>query len=150
MKFIHHKVRLNASITQGMRYFLMTKEVNKWLGQCDVESKVGGGYNLDLAFDDVTWKSHGTLVEKEFEKRILFNMMTPQNNVTEVEVYFMPCTSKTEYCTEIHLMHRHTGSETEFMDAFWRNKLDILRQYFNKDWVIEDRDLVLSVLKGGL
>lgn len=150
MQFIHDKVRLNASITQAMRFFLVEKEVSKWLGEAiAIESKKGGIYHLRLSHQGETWESKTTLLEKDFERRVKFVMMTPAGHQTTVELFFMPCTSKTEYCTEIHLVQREvTASEEAFMASFWADKLNVLRQYFNKDWVIEDRDLVLSVLKG--
>ena len=67
----------------------------------------------------------------------------------------MQGTSKTEYCTEIHILHKGLKDNEEgmnakkFFEVFWEEKLNIIRKYFNGDWVIEDRDLVLSVLKGG-
>jgi hypothetical protein len=150
--FGHYKVRLNASITQAMRFFLIGKEINKWFGESIlVENKKGGVYHLKFKHQDVTFESQTILLEKDFERRIKFDMMTPGLNASSVEVFFMPCTSKTTYCTEIHVVHRDVmEEEQEFLESFWLDKLDALRQYFNEDWVIEDRDLVLSVLKGGL
>lgn len=151
MKFIHKKVRLNASITQAMRFFLIEKEVMKWLGNAQIDNKNGGIYHLELQHHDKKWSSHTTILEKSFERLIKFDMITPEAQISgPVEVNFMPCTSKTEYCTEIHLIHRNVpDQEQNIMDEFWSEKLDNLRVYFNKDWHIEDRDLVLSVLKGG-
>lgn len=151
MKFIHRTVRLNASITQAMRFFLLEKEVTKWLAEkADVVSKKGGKYHLDLVFNEKTWQSHTILLEKDFERMIKFDMITPEAFQSgPVEVNFMPCTSKTEYCTEIHLVHKNIPiDEQNEMNDFWATKLEELRQIFNKDWVIEDRDLILSVLKG--
>jgi len=148
--FIHKKVRLNASITQSMRFFLIDKEVAKWLGDSTIDSKKGGRFMLNLEFEDKTWVSDTILLEKVFERLIKFDMITAEANLpSSVEINFMPCTSKTEYCTEIHLVHRNTKDEQAFMSRFWDEKLDKLRKYFNNDWIIEDRDLVLSDLKGG-
>lgn len=151
MKFIHQKVRINASITQAMRFFLIEKEMNKWFTEkAVVESKKGGLYHLDLSFNEKTWQSHTILLKKDFERMIKFDMITPEAFQSgPVEVNFMPCTSKTEYCTEIHLVHKNIPQdEQNEMNDFWATKLGKLRQIFNGDWVIEDRDLILSVLKG--
>lgn len=150
--FGHYKVRLNASITQAMRFFLIEREVEKWFAsKASIENKKLGKYHLEFSQNGVNFISHTIILEKDFERRLKFDMMTPGLNKTSVEIFFMPCTSKTEYCTEIHVLHRDLVEEEElFFQSFWENKLDVLRAYFNKDWVIEDRDLVLSVLKGGL
>lgn len=150
--FGHYKVRLNASITQAMRFFLIEKEIEKWFGHAiQVENKKNGPYHLEFSHNGIDFKSQTIILEKDFERRIKFDMMTPGLNKTSVEIFFMPCTSKTEYCTEIHVLHREVQeAEQAFFQSFWETKLDVLRTYFNKDWVIEDRDLVLSVLKGGL
>ncbi|WP_240839389.1 SRPBCC domain-containing protein [Acidaminobacter sp. JC074] len=141
---------MNASITQSMRFFLIEKEVAKWLGQATIENKTGGKYLLNLEFEDKRWASDTVLLEKVFESRLKFDMITAEAKLpSSVEFNFMPCTSKTEYCTEIHLIHRNTGEDQDIMSRFWDEKLDKLRKHFNNDWVIEDRDLVLSVLKGG-
>ncbi len=151
MNFIHEKIRINASITQAMRFFLIEKEVSKWLGEATIENKETGQYKLNLTFDDVNWTSDTTILKKSFERLIKFDMITPGALLSgPVEVNFMPCTSKTEYCTEIHLIHRNVpDNEQEMMSNFWHHKLNHLRKRFNGDWIIEDRDLVLSVLKGG-
>lgn len=150
MNFIHKKVRLNASITQSMRFFLVEKEVEKWFGKGSIENKVGGQYKLDLSFEGSEWTSDTEILEKTFERLIKFDMITPgEVHTGPVEINFMPCTSKTEYCTEIHLIHRNVSEAmAPWMDRFWDTKLNTLREYFNGNWIIEDRDLILSDLKG--
>jgi hypothetical protein len=149
MKFIHEKVRLNASITQAMRFFLIGREIEKWFGQpIAVENKLGGRYAIEFTHSEKTWVSDTSILEKDFEKKLKFDMMTSDGSSSYVEVYFMPCTSETEYCTEIHIMHKLC--EDDLMKSFWKDKLNQLRVLTNGDWVIEDRDLVLSTLKGGL
>ena len=103
-------------------------------------------WSLELAKDIL---ATNYLNEKDFEKRIKFGMMSPEAVKTgPVEVYFMPCTSETDYCTEIHVMHHDLSDEDQlFYKGFWQRKLNELRQLCNGDWVIEDRDLSLSALK---
>ena len=153
MNFIKEHVRLNASITQGMRFFLIESQIEKWLGTpvC-VENKLGGKYHLQLSHGNDTWQSHTEILQKDFEKYIKFDMMSPEGSRTgPVEVYFMTCTSKTDYCTEIHVLHHGLSSDQLlFFKEFWKTKLNKLRYLCNGDWVIEDRDLILSVLKSGL
>lgn len=151
MNFIHKKVRLNASITRTMRFFLIEGEVKKWWCEATIENKVNGKFLLNLEFNDKKWVSDTVILQKDFERLLKFDMITPGAQSSTVEINFMPCTTETEYCTEIHLIHRGVPeSEVDFMSEFWEVKLDVLRQHFNKDWVIEDRDLVLSILTGGL
>jgi len=149
MNFIREGTRLNASVGQGMRFFLIEKEINKWLGKsiC-VNNKVNQPYHIEFEHEGLKWESSTILLEKDFEKKIKFDMISPEAQKSTVEVYFMPCTSETEYCVEIHVMHYNLSqNEKEFFQGFWRSKLNDLRQIFNGDWVIEDRDLILSVLK---
>lgn len=159
-KFIHQSVRLNASITQAMRYFLIEEEVSKWLGEVKcIENKVGGTYHINLTYGNEAWESKTKILEKEFDKIIKFNFDVPDRFKQAfadslVEVNFMLGTSETEYCTEIHVLHKGLKDDElcieakNFFNEFWKGKLNILRKQFNGDWVIEDRDLVLSVLKG--
>lgn len=150
MNFIHKTVRLNASITQSMRFFLIEKEVSKWLGTAKIDNKINGQYTLTLSFEDSQWISETKILEKTFERLLKFDMITPGAKLSgPVEVHFMSCTSKTEYCTEIHLIHRNVAHDEQgFMARFWESKLNDLRAHFNGQWVIEDRDLILSDLKG--
>ena len=150
MGFIRSSVRLNASITQGMRFFLIENQIEKWLGKAiKVENKLKGIYHLKLEDQGLFWESQTTILEKDFEKCIKFDMMSPETQKSNlVEVYFMPCKSKTNYCTEIHVMHYGlTDEEKVFFQGFWQRKLNDLRQLCNGDWVIEDRDLSLSALR---
>ena len=51
---------------------------------------------------------------------------------------------------EIQLIHRNVpDNEQEMMANFWSHKLNHLRQHFNGDWIIENRDMLLSELRGG-
>ena len=160
-KFIHKSVRLNTSITQAMRFFLIKKEVDKWLGDvCLIENKKGGIYHLTFTHGKKCWESKTEILEKDFERFIKLGMEIPEEfslgfENSLIEISFMQGTSKTEYCTEIHILHKGLKDNEEgmnakkFFEVFWEEKLNIIRKYFNGDWVIEDRDLVLSVLKGG-
>lgn len=149
MSFIHKMVRLNASMTQAMRFFLIEKSIEKWMAEpIQVENKSKGQYQLNLTFQGQTWESKGLILDKQFERSIQFTFFESNQHQSFVEVFFMPCTSKTEYCTEIHLIHKES-SDMDFMHRFWDEKLNELRKLFNDDWVIEDRDLVLSTLRGG-
>ena len=158
-KFIHQSVRLNTSITQAMRCFLIENEVSKWLGKVNsIENKVGGTYHIDLTYGNETWESKTKILEKEFEKIIKLNFNVPDRfkqafTDSLVEINFMLGTSDTEYCTEIHVLHKGLKDDElsveakNFFNEFWKDKLNILREQYNGDWVIEDKDLVLSVLK---
>ncbi len=156
-KFIHSSVRLNASITQSMRFFIIEKEVDRWFGKVNcIENKIGGKYDLVFSFQNETWHNETVIRDKVFERSIKLDFSLPERykNCFEdsiVEVNFMMGTSDTEYCTEIHVLHKGLIDNDEgkdFFTAFWQAKLDTLRKHFNGDWVIEDKDMVLSILKG--
>lgn len=149
MSFIHVKVRLNASMTQAMRFFLIEGSLEKWLGKpIKVENKLNGQYWMSLSFQDLKWESKGFILDKQFERSIKISFFESNSHQSTVEIFFMPCTSKTTYCTEIHLIHKDV-KDMDFIQKFWEEKCNILRENFNGSWVIEDRDLVLSTLKGG-
>ncbi len=140
-----------------MRCFLIEKETAKWLGKPNIiENKLGGKYDLDFSFKGENWNSSATILEKSFEKKIRFDFKLPTKykdgfHNSTVEINFMMAASKTEYCTEIHVLHKGLldNIETkEFFSEFWKEKLEILRKNYNGDWIIEDKDMVLSVLKG--
>ncbi len=158
-KFVHQYTRLNTTITQSIRYFLIEKEVNKWFGDViNIENKTGGSFNLKLSFEDNSWISNSIIIEKEFEKLLKLDFQVPESmkqffEYSVVDIFFMLGTAKTEYCTEIHVIHKGfllDENTLEFFNRFWKEKLEVLRKHFNGDWIIEDRDLILSVLKGGL
>ncbi len=133
-----------------MRFFLIESQINKWLGvPLKVENKKSGQYHIKFQYEGKEWESDTLLLEKDFEKRIKFDMMGPEALKSGVvEVYFMPCTSETEYCTEIHVMHHDLSEDNKaWFKGFWQSKLNDLRQLCNDDWVIEDKDFCLSVLK---
>lgn len=158
-KFIHQSVRLNTNISRAMRSFLIGSEAGKWLGEVKlIENKIGGIYHVVLTYGNETWVSKTKILEKEFDRSIKFELDLPESLETGfesslVEISFMQGASKTEYCTEIHVLHKglkdnEMGVKSkEFFDDFWKEKLNCLRVIFNGNWVIEDRDLVLSVLK---
>lgn len=160
--FIHKSVRLSCDINRAMRMFLVETNVRKWLDGASVEHKIGGNFMFDIQLsDEVISLSQGTIISKEFEKLIKIKIRVPDKMRTAfieeysvIEFNFMQGTSRTEFCTEIHLLHRGLNPESSGdyigeLETFWANKMEKLRYLMNGDWVIEDRDLNRSFLMGG-
>ncbi len=130
-KFIHKSVRLNTFIEDSIRYFTLETKMKKWLD--------------DVYIDDTTYKISDKIVgsiEEISDHRVVIKL--EEGFLT---INFMQCTYKTEYCTEIHIIHEIDDKD---MSLFWDMKLDDLRRIFNKDWIIQDEELTLSILTGGI
>lgn len=160
-KFIHKSVRLSCDINRAMRMFLIESNAEKWLGNVAIENKVGGNFLFDLQIgDEILSLKQSKIIAKEFEKLIRINMCMPEvikgafvEGDSILELNFMQGASRTEYCTEIHLIQKNFKSESgeeirHGFEVFWTNKLEQLRELINGDWVIEDRDLNRSILMG--
>ncbi len=130
-KFLHKSVRLNTFIEDSIRYFTLASKMSKWLD--------------DITVDDVKYKISDKIngsIEEISDNRVVIKL---ENSF--LRIHFMQCTYKTEYCTEIHIIHE---TDDEEISLFWDDKLDKLRRIFNRDWIIQDEELTLSILTGGL
>lgn len=147
--FIHKYTRLNCDLTMAYRYFVVDKLANNWLGsECEIDLKA-------KIYDfKSNARSHvGTSIEEFNREEVL--VLSLKDDIStkcmKVEIKFMKCASRTEYCTEVHLMHH--GFETKDEDylyylKFWEESFDLLRKIHNRDWVISDGDLSLGILMG--
>ena len=161
-KFVHESVRLSCDLNRAMRMFLIQSLAEKWLGDVKIENKIGGTFQFKMIIDQNEIEiEDAEILEKKIERFIKIRVKVPkqfenffleENSI--IEINFMQGTSRTEFCTEIHLLQK--GFKDEESDKirydfgmYWANKLELLRQEINGDWVIEDRDLNRSYLMGG-
>lgn len=135
-QFIRVDVRLYTDLNRAHRHLYRPELLTTWNQEAPHEGEVVFG----------GWIHR--LETNEREKRLVFRRM---EDGAEVEVLTMPCTSRTEYCTHVHLvLHREmTGEEAERERTFYAEILEELRRKINGDWVIKDADLSLSILRGG-
>lgn len=159
MQFIHESTRLACDANRAFRFFTMPERMTKWLGgELTVNLKKEGQYTLKVPFKQGTeiLDTTGSLVETYSREETLQVLWCDSLHPTEryhFELKWMPCRSDTEYCTEIHLIFKHANralnsQEAEFYSLFYKEMFEKLRAYVNKDWIISDSDLSLSILRG--
>lgn len=140
--FIHKMVRLSADRTRVFRYFTVPKLMKTWLtNEAEVILKEKK-YIIDLP-DGINFE----LEDYKREKYIFFK----DSKERIIEIYFMMCGPRTEYCTEIHLKYDgfdFLNDEYNINEKFWEEKLEGLRKIINKDWVILDEDVSNPYFKG--
>lgn len=123
MNFLRHQTRIIADVYRAYRFLTQPEAVGKW---CKRSYEV-----LDSnPYDQVTWRMTGS-----------------DGNALSLTFHLMKCASKTEYCTEIHVIT--TGEVQDLGDyrAEVQLLLEDIRVYFNKSWVILDTDLTASQLR---
>jgi hypothetical protein len=115
--------------------------MTEWAGKSEEIVRIGEIefkmlIDLEVPYERVEW------VLPDEALRLTFNMMK--------------CTSKTEYCTEVHLIVATLDGTalSDDVEKAWKAKaaqlIEQLRAHYNKDWVILDADLSLSQLRGSL
>jgi hypothetical protein len=131
------------------RYFVVDKLANKWLGNdCEINLKAKT-YNFKS--DD---RNHTATTVDDFNREeILFLNLIDEKcqKDMKVEITFMKCASRTEFCTEIHLVHKGFDEKDEdymYYKNYWKKSLNLLREIHNRDWLIKDSDLSLGILMG--
>lgn len=151
--FIHKSVRLNCDLTMAYRYFVVDKLLAKWLSESSEVDLKKAVYNIKCSEIDFT----GTTVKDFNREEILFlelvsDRFDEKSKPKALEINFMKCTSKTEFCTEIHLVHKGFEDKDKddyiFYDNFWTDAFEKLRYVHNKDWFISDKELTLGILQG--
>jgi hypothetical protein len=139
--FIHDRTRL----------FCELHRAQKWLTQDDFLTQWLPGVPDNFEVTDIQPREKVVAVWKTIGKEGLL--------ITErLEFHMMPCASRTQYCTEIHLMIFPDPREVSDQEdegrqywrrataLFWKDRLEALRRCVNGDWVIEDKDLNRSIL----
>jgi len=157
--FLHTSTRLYTDVRKAYTRFTKVEELEKWFAQ-DIQETPSVGQSLSGTFEELD-KNFSNLTYSALNKEENIRFSCPFNLVEndsnndnyEVEIKFMQCTSETYYCTEIHLMQYGFDDTEESIHArtvyleFWKNKLDVLRELINKDWVIQDSELTLRCFK---
>lgn len=159
--FLHQSVRLACDLNRAMALFTRESLVEKWLDHPKIVNKVGGQYSFDLTIDNQPMTLTGKIVKKTFEKQVVVALESTENQLAQwfangiiLEVNLMMSASRTEYCTDVHLIQRGFEDDENGHKArdkfigFWQEKLEVLRQEINGDWVIDDKELSYSSLMG--
>jgi len=145
-----------------MRFFTVQNMAEKWLESPEIENKIEGIFHMDVKCGDMVkdknWK--GRIRKKEFEKRLIVEFAFESkidaftSNQVTMEVNFMRSASRTEFCTDIHVILKGFCDTEEGrmlrdgLAEYWRQRLEVLRALVNGNWVIGDNDLSHSSLLG--
>jgi len=146
--FIHTRIRLFCELHRAQRWLTHEDFMARWL-------------------KDEMNQLEITDIEPREKIVGFWNSMDDQGNSLKdpVEFHLMTCASKTQYCSEIHLVvhpdparfgqrlggmnepeHQKIEAWRQAALVIWKQRLESLRQCVNGDWVIEDRDLNRGVL----
>ncbi|MBS7527271.1 hypothetical protein KHM83_11320 [Fusibacter paucivorans] len=141
MNFLRVSTRLFCDVYEAFRGLTKDSRMTAWAGKSEAIVRIGEiefkmSIDLEVPNERVEW------VLPDEGLRLTFNMMK--------------CTSKTEYCTEVHLVVASLDGEalSDEVGKVWQRNanqlMEQLRAHYNKDWVILDTDLSLSQLRGSL
>lgn len=134
----------------------MSKEFEKWHKKAySLVFEQGGTFEITGEGNGQVIKSVGTVFKSyEREAQIIFDWHDDfcfDEKGSEVELRIMSATSETEYCTELHIVHKNleTLSEEEvaIYKVFWKNILEDMRKSVNGDWIIKDSELTFDCFK---
>lgn len=133
MNFVRNQVRLNCDLNTAYKSLTNLAKIADWESESPKEI-------LSDNKNYVQW-----MVQIPFE---LEDQSTALNQAYfKLEFYLMSCTESTEYCTEIHMITKLNEEDSHHLNQYSKALLEKLRFYFNKSWVIQDKDLTLSSLK---
>lgn len=123
MNFLRHQTRILADVYRAYRFLTVPEAVGKW---CK--------------------RSYEVLESNPYEQ-VIWRITGSDGNTLSLSFHLMKCASKTEYCTEIHVITTSDASIMEDYKEEVEQLLEMLRVYFNKSWVILDTDLTASQLR---
>lgn len=156
IRFLHEVTRLYTHTTRAYKIFTNEKELSKWHDEAyQVDFSVGGAFEVTQNVNKQKIRSIGSTFEA-FEREALLVIKWKddfcfQSEGSSVEIRIMSATSETEYCTEIHVVHKGLEQlEDEVVNIyimFWRQLLESVRQSVNGDWIIQDSELTLDCFK---
>jgi hypothetical protein len=141
MNFLRVSTRLFCDVYEAFRGLTKDSRMTAWAGKTGQTVRIGENEFEMTIVSEVPYERVEWVLPNE-ALRLTFNMMK--------------CTSKTEYCTEVHLIVAPLDGEvlSDAVEKDWKTSapqlLEQLRAHYNKDWVILDSDLSLSQLRGSL
>ena len=138
MNFIRVSTRLYCDIYEAYRALTADRRLVKYFNLEDKCLYIG------------ETKLQVNISEKEPYQKVAWSI---ENEGVTAIFHIMQCAVKTEYCTEVHLMiHKQNQNLTEPEVEKWRligeALLEVLREQYNKDWVITDEDLNRGEFRG--
>jgi len=154
-RFLHQSTRLNIDTDRTWRYFRQPDHMMRWLALQITESKAPDGLLLEGYNDSITtwqWTVSGGNKRKLLIYTIPDVLSGNLERTFSLEIHIMMAASRTEYCTDVHLLQKGFEDSEEdhglraLYNSFWTEKLEVLRQRINGDWVISDADLTRSSL----
>lgn len=145
--FINIKTRLNCDLYEGHRAFCKDSKLESWGAVINDDNIL-----IKTTQGDIKCRiaEHGDLNENI--KPIIWTGFLGGEMQFKISFYRMNCTQKTEYCTEVQALIEWEDSlgidDIERLKKAVGEMLEAVRNRYNKNWVIEDRDLNASILKG--
>lgn len=130
MLYLRNTTRLSCDVYGAYRQLIHPDKIANWLNGVELSiNKIEG-----TMYSEVKW-----------------SVVLASGESCDLAFHMMKCTQKSEYCTEVHLVT--TTQETRqcelTVDSIYNECslaiLDALRVHFNKDWVIEDKDIHSSL-----
>lgn len=132
MNFIRLSTRLHTDVYEAYRGLIKTAKIEKWYDQA-LPKVIGDPYHK------IIW---------QFDARELKDVV--------LEFYLMKCAVKTEYCTEVNILVRF-DAPMDSTDSIYMTVhescsriIESLRKYYNKDWIIQDKDLTAGIFRQSL
>jgi uncharacterized protein YndB with AHSA1/START domain len=155
-RFLHEGTRLYTHTTRAYKLFTNEKEMSKWHEEdFTINFSEGGIFEIQGTGNGRVIKSLGT-VYKSYERESVIELdwqdyFCFDQARSPVEIRIMTATSETEYCTEIHVVHRNLDHLNEeqltIYKSFWKGILGSIHKVVNRDWVISDAELTLDCFK---
>lgn len=156
IRFVHEGTRLYTHTTRTYKCFTTEKEMTKWHnGAFTIDFSEGGRFEILGTGVDCSITSKGTIYES-YEREALITLVWKddycfKNETSQVEIRIMSATSETEYCTEIHVLHKNleklSEAEVNNYKVFWHGILENIRKSVNGDWIITDPELTFDCFK---
>ena len=151
-KIIYHSIILERSPHDVFEFFTVNKHLEQWLTkEADVEPRVGGKFELFWVPEDKENDStigckilafqHDKFLNFEWKGPKMYkHFMNEANPLTNVVVFFIPCTNENSStsCTDVYLIHSGWKDSAEWQEAKlwtgknWDNAFERLKKYVSE------------------
>ncbi|MCA0385129.1 MAG: hypothetical protein LCH34_05945 [Firmicutes bacterium] len=121
MILLRNHTRLHGDIYAVYRKLSKREQIEKWTNDAVEVLEC-------VPYDRVSWR------------------VTLEGEAVILTFHLMRCAVKTEYCTEVHAVCDNS-EHLEDLKQPLADLLEKLRRHFNKDWVIQDRDLTAGTFR---